>query len=249
MRHKIKRNYRTGNGFANATAFATSNMAGAESETGMGGTFGNSNEKTFGNSNERSSLKSHKNKSSKSKPKSGMFFLFLMLIAGVALGTVAVVLADNTEIFKQYMVHGGLFPEKEGLIHNMVYYSSGLFIFTAFLFVFGFCAIGQPATLAILLLRGFSIGCAVSSLYMEFGKSAITEALTLIVPFAVLTAFVLLLSARESIKFSNYFAAYAIKNEGNGKSNVLKLYLLKYFVIVIMLGILVFVQSLVLSLV
>lgn len=194
---------------------------------------------------ERTSVKSTKS----AKPKTGMFFLFLMLIAGVALGTVAVILAENTEIFKQYMVHGGLLPERGGVIHNFVYYSSGILIFVSFMFVFGFCAIGQPATLAFLILRGFSIGCSVSVLYMEFGKSAIAEALTLIVPFAVLTGFVMILAARESIKFSNYFAAYAIKNESSGgKGNVLRLYLVKYFVIVIMLAVLVLVQSLVLSL-
>jgi hypothetical protein len=181
------------------------------------------------------------------KPKTGMFFLFLMLIAGVSLGTVAVILSENTEIFKQYMVHGGLLPEKGGLIHNFVYYSSSILIFVSFMFVFGFCAIGQPATLAFLILRGFSIGCAVSCLYMEFGKSAITEALTLIVPFAVLSGFVMILAARESIKFSNYFAAYAIKNESSGGNNFLKLYLIKYFVILVMLAILIFIQSLVLS--
>lgn len=128
------------------------------------------------------------------------------------------------------------------------FFGSALLIMLAFLF--GFCAIAQPVILFIPLFRGLGLGISMAYLYGAYGLRGMLACLVLILPNAVLSALVILVACRESLRLSALFLSYAggqrsnptpLQNDGEmpgagakgTMQGAIKLYLLKFTLLLI----------------
>ncbi len=109
--------------------------------------------------------------------------------------------------------------------------SSMLLLFAAFLL--GFCAVGQPGSFFIPLFRGLGLGLSTAYLYAQRGWQGALFTLILILPTAAISTFALLLASKESIRFSNRMFKMLLPDrfESDIDGDTLRLYLLRFFVL------------------
>lgn len=87
------------------------------------------------------------------------------------------------------------------------YQSAGWYLLTWLLFLAvtffcGFWAIGQPVILAAVMCKGVGLGSLICSLCLEQGWAGAGQALLLVIPSGLVGMFVLLISAKEGLRFS-----------------------------------------------
>ena len=87
------------------------------------------------------------------------------------------------------------------------YQSAGWYLLTWLLFLAvtffcGFWAIGQPVILGAVLCKGIGLGSLICSLCLEQGWAGAGQALLLVIPSGLIGMFVLLISAKEALRFS-----------------------------------------------
>ena len=100
-------------------------------------------------------------------------------------------------------------------------------------FVLGFFALGQPFGLLLLFYKGFGTGAAAAILYSSYGTKALAKMMLLTLPKALGLYTIFILAVRELIRASGYTLACWYGNEcSDEKSPALKLYILKYLVLV-----------------
>ncbi len=113
----------------------------------------------------------------------------------------------------------------KGLLLNV------LLLFIAF--SLGFFALGQPFGLLLLFYKGFGTGSAASILYYSYGLKAVAKVMILTLPKALGLYTVFILAVRELIRASGYtLACWYGKERSDEKSPALKLYIIKYLVLV-----------------
>ncbi|MGN0622206.1 MAG: stage II sporulation protein M [Porcipelethomonas sp.] len=97
-------------------------------------------------------------------------------------------------------------------------------------FVLGFFAIGQPLIIITIIVKGITSGISASAVYLEYGLKGIAVNLALLVPYVILSSFIVIIGARESLRLSAGFLSYALGKNDNNKPEV-KLYFLKFAVL------------------
>lgn len=103
--------------------------------------------------------------------------------------------------------------------------------------VMGFCAVGQPGVLLVLLWRGMALGIAVAGTYRMQGMRGLPTVMFLQLPHALVTSLILVLAAREALRFSNQFWRFAwTERVEDGLRSQLKLYFLKFLVLLLILS-------------
>lgn len=100
-------------------------------------------------------------------------------------------------------------------------------------FISGLCTVGQPVVLMIPLYRGFGMGLSASFVYAEKGIHALSEILLILVPEALSVSALAYLSVREALRMSNALMKYAARGESSDGS-VLKLYCIRFGVLMLM---------------
>ena len=100
------------------------------------------------------------------------------------------------------------------------------------LFVCGFCAISQPAVIAVPFFRGMGFGFSVGSLFARYGIAVFGYTGVLIVPGMVLSTVAILLCCRESLRLSGTLLRLLRGAQQNGQSGrgqyPLRLYVARY---------------------
>jgi hypothetical protein len=107
-----------------------------------------------------------------------------------------------------------------------------LFVFAAFLF--GLSAVGQPFGLALLIYRGIGIGVSVTTLYAVFGTGSVMRVLVLVFPKALAVSAISVLAVRETVRSSNSLLSYCVKSEHDDNRNSIRLYSLKFVVLILL---------------
>ena len=108
--------------------------------------------------------------------------------------------------------------------------SSGVLVFICFFM--GFCAVGQPVHVGILIFRGIGLGATIAHFYSTYGFSGFLDVVFLIVPGAVVSSLALILAAREGMRFSNILGGFLSGVEGERDCKaLLRLYMLKFAVL------------------
>ncbi|MDR0919749.1 MAG: hypothetical protein LBM93_11000 [Oscillospiraceae bacterium] len=167
--------------------------------------------------------------------------LLFIILFGAFIGSLAASRAENTEIFTQYWVNGGFLLQDHTFINGFTQalYSS---VFTLFvLMLCGFCAVSQPLVLLTLLVRGFSLGAGICVTYLERETGGLFLTAVAIVPFGLLSSAVLVLAAREAIRSANIFIDFAFRF-GDKRPDI-KLYFLKFTILLILLMITILLQG------
>ncbi len=73
------------------------------------------------------------------------------------------------------------------------------------MFFCGFSAIGQPASMLLLLFRAIGLGMSMGNFYMTLEGRELLAALVLLLPAGALSGYALLLACRESMRMSGKF--------------------------------------------
>ena len=93
---------------------------------------------------------------------------------------------------------------------------SGGFAMLVICFLMGFCVVAQPAEIFVPMFRGLGVGTAIAGMYSRYGASGAGVSALLIVPNAVLSAFVLIMASREALRFSSALYGMTFGKGGSG---------------------------------
>ena len=169
----------------------------------------------------------------------GLYFL------GVVLGSILYCTLDRERagIFDDIMgnfISGRL---NNAFWETLVNSFSGGFILLVICFGMGFCVISQPAEFFVPLFRGLGVGTSIAGMYSIYGAAGAGASALLIVPGAVLSAFVLIMAAREAVRFSSALYGMTFGKGGRERPDV-KLYFTKFVILCAALAFSAFAESL-----
>ena len=96
----------------------------------------------------------------------------------------------------------------------------------------GFCALGQPFEIALLILRGMGTGYSVAEIYASAGREKLLFAAGLVLPGAVISTLALAAAAREALSLSNIYLKLTLSGRTEqSPRDAVKLYGAKMLVI------------------
>lgn len=172
------------------------------------------------------------------KKKISILLLFGVILLGTLIGTITFSAMPDNQVFNSDILNNGFMKHTTSMSVFEAFLSSfkNTAVFIAMLFLFGLCAVSQPAEVFILFYRGMALGISISSTYYAYGFKGLPMALLMILPHAVLSSVILILAVRESVKLSNIFAGFAFSDKKNNEFNPqVKLYFIKYVVLLVLL--------------
>lgn len=161
--------------------------------------------------------------------------LLLLISGGIVAGTVIVCSADSLDAVSKSVLTQNLLKTSEVKTIIQIYINAFLPLAAALTiqYICGFSALGQPLTIAGIIYRGVSTGVSASVFYLMLGIKGFLAILIMLFPFAAVSSVILILGARESIKFSNMFMNFALnKNVEEDKRSGIKLYTVKFIVLI-----------------
>lgn len=170
----------------------------------------------------------------------GFIALMVVMLLGVLIGSyLSASLGENGIRTLSFITQGFLKSRTEQTLLQTLsasFFSSGLLVIISF--TTGFSAIGQPLTVFIPFFRGLGLGFSMSHLYWTTGFKGLLICLVLILPGALISILAIIIGTRESLKLSNFFLRYALGNSSNDDaSGVIRLYLSKFTILLILCGI------------
>lgn len=162
------------------------------------------------------------------------FFAFLCgaAIVGVLLGTMCFCLNTQTEgimLFRSSELQSRMSMDHGRLMAGALLGST---VFLVGIGLTGFCAVGQPFELTLLMLRGMGLGYMMAQLYAQAGKDGAIYAAGLLLPGAVISTLGLIAAAREAVCLSNIYLRITLSDrQEQGLAEAVKLYGAKLLVI------------------
>lgn len=114
---------------------------------------------------------------------------------------------------------------------------SGAFLLLLVCFLLGFSAVAQPLELLVPLFRGLGAGASIAGMYSSYGLAGAGAAAVLIVPNAVATAFVMIIAAREAVRFSFGLYRSSFGRDRGGEPMDVKLYFTKFVILCAILAV------------
>ncbi len=164
--------------------------------------------------------------------------LTMLYFSGVLLGTVLYCMLDGEQLEALNGITGNFVYGRlnhtfwETLVNSF----SGAFMMLLLCFWMGFSAASQPIEMLLPMFRGMGAGVAVSGIYYAYGASGIGIAAVLIVPGAVISAFAVIIAAREALDLSGniYLSAFG-KNASGGQIDF-RLYFTKFVILCVILA-------------
>ena len=156
--------------------------------------------------------------------------LYTALFTGMLIGSLICVFSDfssDSILFSQNII-----PFNISLLESL---KRSVCVYTAFLTVFalsGMFSLGQAASYALLVYRGFCIGFTLSSSYIVLGFS--TVLLLSVIPKLLAVSVIFVLAAREAVRLSNKIFAFLFLNtEKDDMRKYIRLYCIKYAVLML----------------
>lgn len=175
-------------------------------------------------------------KSHERKPISGTKFLMMLLVLGVAAGTlIAGNLSEGQSGTLSFIAQG--FVESRAnqtflQTFTASFFSASIFLMAAFFM--GFCAISQPLEILLPMFKGIGLGVSMARIYLEYGGKGALICLLMVLPAAIACSFVIIIASREAIKMSGTFLnALKVSDSEQSGRDIIKKYLLKFTVLII----------------
>ena len=183
-------------------------------------------------------------KSSKAVGRLPVVVLMLMFCVGELVGAVSSCVSCGND-----MLHRSaelFFRNRSGctFIETLVNSFSGPFLLVLACLLLGFGAVSMPAELLVPFFHGLGIGVMLADMNAAYGLKGTLVSAVFILPFAVLSAFVVLIAARESFSMS-FLSARRLLGLDKSDAGAVKLYLAKFLVLFAALGVLSLADSLV----
>lgn len=163
-----------------------------------------------------------------------IFTYMLLLAAGCIFGTFFMIRHEDSSVCRFCIKYGILDPSED---ITVVFISSiirnELLCFISM--IFGFCAVGQPFLIAVLIIHSFISGCCLSKLSEELTAAAIPVYILTSV-YTIIISFILLLAVRESMRLScASMGVYVSETDTSDMSKRLKFYLIRFCILILMI--------------
>lgn len=175
------------------------------------------------------------------KKNNGFFLLCLAEIIGIIIGSCVAVSYKDNEMLR-HNISPALYGATLLEIFRSTLVSSLIFIVVAFFS--GLFAFGQPVGIALIIAKGAEIGISATLVYAEKGLSAFPAVMVLNVPKAVAISAVAVLAVREVWRSSSDILHFMVSGEHVSEQVNLKLYCLKYIVLIVIIFIISMADSL-----
>lgn len=166
-----------------------------------------------------------------------ILLLNAVVIAGITAGSLMAVKMNIAEFSENPWLHQYFNPVYSGntvleVFKNTLY---PMTLYLTAVFVLGFCSVGQPVAVALLIYKGMGIGLSAGAMYVASGAQAIIPVIALVVPKALAVTFIAVLSARESMRLSGAQLRFLFRQKipEEKMSNTLKLYCIKFIVLML----------------
>lgn len=171
-----------------------------------------------------------------SPPKKAPLAVFwLLVLCGIVCGAIFTGMTDNLDFFHRMLFTHNIFKTRTDISFLSLFFRS--FLPMGFLLVLqffsGHFAFGQVFAYFTAVYRGIASGISASFVYIMLGVKGFFAVLVMIVPFAAATAAVIILGAREAVRQSRQVADFSFFGKNTNEPPDMKLYLVKYAVLVI----------------
>ena len=167
------------------------------------------------------------------KKNSGFLMLCITEIIGILIGSYIAVSDIDTDFLLKYLcpvLIGGTLSE----FFRYTFFSSLIFIVAAFLS--GLFAFGQPLGIVLIIGKGAEIGLSAVMMYSVKGISALPAIFLLNLPKSVAVSVVMILAVREVIRSSmSVLHGLISEREYDSERADLKLYCIKFIVLIIII--------------
>lgn len=167
-----------------------------------------------------------------------LFSLFLLFFFGVLYGALIVSYGSPQLIETlSFMKESFLSLRAEQSLLQTFLRSFGIHAaLLTLLFLCGFSAISHLVSFGMPAFYGLGFGLSVGYLYASMGAKAILFTVVIILPHSIISTVALVLASRESIRLSNLFlAGFIPKLSGSISLQAVKLYTLKYVILLLFL--------------
>lgn len=165
-----------------------------------------------------------------------IYLLCLILLFGILWGVLYTSSASGQSFgYLQFLfnIHNTSIMEKSAVSIFTASFSSG-FIVLFILFVLGFCAIGIPAILFMVLLQGFGFGLSAGYIYATVGTKGILYNICVFIPCMALLFFVILHASKSaaSMSISLFRLVFAFSDNDKVQVNVNE-YFIKFILFIL----------------
>ncbi len=162
-----------------------------------------------------------------------LVLLAVLYFLGVVLGTILYCTADadKTGILDGIAEDMILARSGQSFWQILVNSFSGAFVLLLICFFLGFCVISAPIEMLVPMFRGLGAGAATAAMYRMYGLHGAAASALLIVPNAVFSAFVLIIAARESVRFSAALYSSSFGRETERERPDVRLYYTKFIIL------------------
>ncbi len=156
-----------------------------------------------------------------------------LYFAGVFLGTVLYSTLEGEALSALNDITGSFVNSRlnrtfwETLVNSF----SGGFILLLACFWLGFSSAAQPIELLVPAFRGLGAGVSLSGMYGSFGIKGLGMSAVLIIPGAVLSAFAVIIAAREALELSGRVFMSAFGRGMGGEPIDFRLYFTKFVIL------------------
>lgn len=164
------------------------------------------------------------------------FLIFLMgiMLLGVFVGSLAFCSMDKSTLSGLSFVTQGFIQtrKEQGMLEillSSLLSSSGMLLI---IFLLGFSAVSQPIELMIPFFRGLGLGASIAQIYTVSSTRGFVIVFLLILPYAIITSFAIIIAVREAIKLSNILISNVISSTSNDNMKAIaRLYFIKLLVL------------------
>lgn len=183
-------------------------------------------------------------KSSRASGRLPVVLLMLLFCLGELTGAVSSCVDTENDILRRSAEL--FFRNRAGctFIETLVNSFSGPFLLMLACLLLGFGAVSMPAELLVPFFHGLGTGVMLADMNAAYGFKGTLVSTVFILPFAVLSAFIVLIAARESFSMS-FLSAKRLLGLDKSDAGTVKLYLTKFLVLFAALGVLSLADSLV----
>lgn len=164
------------------------------------------------------------------------FFILLVgiMLGGVLIGALAYCSMNENSVGTITILTQGFIQTRASsgtlniLINSLLSSTIPLLI----VFILGFSAISQPIELIIPFFKGLGLGASLAQIYAGSGLKGFIIIICLILPYAIITCFALIIAVREAIRFSSVLTEKALSDINNGgMKSTTRLYCIKFLVL------------------
>lgn len=169
------------------------------------------------------------------KRRISLFLLLMLTLLGIVIGAVMVGFSDSIKWLNRLIFTNNFYKNKDGLSVINQFFRSIAPLYAVFLLQFfsGMFAFGQTLAVLTVIYRGAASGISASIIYLILGIKGFFAVLITVLPFALFSAALVILGARESVKFSGQIARYSFLQKKEDAPPDIRLYSLKFGVLLL----------------